>query len=80
MELNRAVKIIYFNDRQIGETNFDCTQTRKSELQKKYSFYNPLNGAKSAFFCEDFIIYPDTGIVTFIGEKKEDEYAVFGEE
>lgn len=77
-------RIIYFNDRPIGETHDICTAKRKEDQQKLYRLFNPVSGLKAYIYCQDLLVYADSGIIVTVGgkidESSEDfeEYAANG--
>jgi len=70
-------RIIYFNDRPVGETRDSCTTVRKSEQQKLYRFFNPVNGLKAYLYCQDLSVYADSGVVVTVDEKIEESSEEF---
>lgn len=73
-------RVVYFNDRAVGETVNSCTAKQKCDQQKVYRFYNPQNGLKTKIYCQNMTIYPDSGIVVTVCEDSQEPFEEDGDE
>jgi len=62
-------RIIYFNDRPVGETCDSCTAKRKEDQQKLYRLFNPVSGLKTYIYCQELSVYAGSGIIVTVCEK-----------